>query len=107
MSLKARASTHLLTAQSEDQDNSRLRVLTDESSYKLASKVYKTYISTDDFSQFHPFMIDFDRLLARFGGQPIKIATKPGDQQQQKGAPPKQPQAQDGGNTTNLEDDDE
>ncbi|MDE1905114.1 MAG: hypothetical protein KGH75_01505 [Rhodospirillales bacterium] len=68
MQLKDRLSTHLITAQGSE-DIPELRILVDDPSHRLAQKIYKTYISQTDFAKFHSFLIDFDRLLARFGGQ--------------------------------------
>ncbi len=67
---KNRLATHLIVAQ-EDENIQDLRILVDEPSHKLVNKIYKTYISADNFSKFHAFIIDLDRLLARFGGKAL------------------------------------
>jgi hypothetical protein len=87
---KRRLASHLLVAQKESEDNiQELRVLTDDASHKLANKIFKTYVSEDDFSKFHSFLIDMDRLLARFGGQSPKVLLRPNAPQG-----PQQPQVQ-------------
>ena len=87
--LKTRLATHLIVAQDKDGDIQGLRVLVDEPSYKLATKIYKTYISDSDFSKFHAFVVDMDHLIARFGGQAPQVMQQPN-------AAPAQPQQQGG-----------
>jgi len=98
---KQRLSSHLLVAQKESEDNiQELRILTDDPSHKLAQKIFKTYISQDDYSKYHSFLIDLDRLLAKFGGQSPKVLLRPNTPQQG----PQQPQVQQ--QQANQEDDD-
>ena len=61
----------LITAQAEE-PNARLRVLVDEVSHRMAQKIFKTFIGGNDYSQFHGFMQDLDRLLAKYGGRAQK-----------------------------------
>ena len=100
MTLKTRLITHLISAQDDDNEVHDLRILTDESSHKLANKIFKTYISQDDFGKFHQFLIDFDRLLAKFGGRAPKIMLRPSSKNNQ----PQQGPAQGQQNMDNTDD---
>ncbi len=75
----------MVVAESEGEP-AKLRVLTDEKSYRLAQKIFKDYCGQEaDFSQFHNFIQDFDRLLARFGGQSPNGRQRPNNQARQAG----------------------
>jgi hypothetical protein len=87
MNLKSRLAIHLIVAQKdEDDEPDQLRILTDDASQKLCNKIYGTYIHKEDYSRYHSFLTDMDRLLARYGGQPPKIMQYPGQP-----APPPNP----------------
>lgn len=65
-----RLSKNIKVFASEEKEQSKLRVLRDEKSYRLAQNIFKTYCAPNtDYSEFHNFLRDLDRLLSRFGGQ--------------------------------------
>ena len=89
MNLKDRLATHLIVAQKDEEEApDQLRILTDDASQKLCNKIYGTYIHKEDYSKYHSFLLDMDRLLARYGGQPPKVMQYPAQQ-----GGPQQPQA--------------
>ena len=99
MDFKNRVRNKMIIA--DDNSQKSLRVMGDEQSFKTAQKMYKSYISEQDFSKFHAFMLELDRLVTKFGGHPLPPPDQQqqGDnrQQQQKGGkqqPQQQPQQQ-------------
>jgi hypothetical protein len=58
-----------------------LQCLTDGPSHKLAQKLYKQYVSDEDYSKFHSFLVDLDRMLVRHGAkvnkQPVEEGYSP------------------------------
>ena len=92
-SVMARLKNKLRVYAGDSEDLQHLRVLIDEPSYKMAQKIYKSYISPNDYSKFHAFMQELDRLLAKFGGKPMPPPPPPAsDQQQQQQSGGKQQQ---------------
>jgi len=75
--LKERLATHLLTAAGQ-KDTQKLRILIGDKDQRLAQKLHKDYISDKDWSRYHAFLIDMDRLLAKHGGQPMQVMQQGG-----------------------------
>jgi hypothetical protein len=46
--------------------HTKLKVLVDKSGAAIAQRLYKTYCSDEDFSQFHTFLQELDTLLTKF-----------------------------------------
>ncbi len=81
-------------AAADEEANSKLRVLSDEKSYRLAQNIFKTYCAPNtDYSEFHNFLKDLDRLLSRFGGRSPTNPRK--DNKSDKGDKPSKRKAQD------------
>lgn len=77
MSIAARLGSKLYKIQAEadakpkmDDADSPMQILRDAESYKMAQKLYQSYISESDFSRFHGFMINLDRLMVKYGAKP-------------------------------------
>jgi hypothetical protein len=103
--LKTRIKNRMLVINAANEDLQSLRILVDVPSYKLVQKLYQQYISEGDFSKFHSFMSEMDRLLSRFGGHPLPPPAAPGqapsgnnnappqqDASRQRGTPVENPQ---------------
>jgi hypothetical protein len=70
-SLRARL-RYSLAAQAADEGVDGLRVLSDSHGHSLLMKMWKDYISDEDFSRFPSFSLEVDRMLIRYGAKPAK-----------------------------------
>lgn len=58
--------------ESEVPSDYKLQVLTDEAGHKLAQKIYKNFISSEEFADIPQFIIDLDNLITKYrGDKPI------------------------------------